>query len=200
MKCENNNQVFNRTTLFEIIKKQKPFLILFPILVTLVAVIYRYQLVTEYDKKPLYKGSLHVKMGNATYTSSINEENYLLINKYKLGKGVTKKNNNYIITFIHPSNSNELFISIIQYDKISIDDNLNKALELLNEVELKIYTDMANEYDHKPKLNSVTYSHPIKKINIQKQNYPLNYYFILCTFLLGFIISTILSVFLNKID
>ena len=199
MKCKNNNQVFNTTTLFEIMKNQKKFIILFTFLVTLAAIIYRYQLVQEYDKNPLYKGSLHIKLGVCFHYDAKNIENSIHIYKFKLKKYLNKESD-VIVTFPHPSIRNEMILNVFQEDNTTIEENLNKTLELLHQIELEIYTDILSKLEHNPKINSVKYSHPIKKINIEKQDYSVNHYFILCTFLLGFITSTILSVFLNKID
>ena len=200
MEYKNQNNLFMINTLLIIVKKQKKFIITFTLLITVLAMTYKHYLNDEYNNSPSYHGTLIVKLGKCIYLNEEKIENKFTINKYKFKKYL-QKINNVTLTYPHPLISNKIILNITHKDKSSIKTSLYNALALLNKKESKYFEKKLSVVSNSLKVNVIiTLSHAIDEVNIKKQELSLNNYFVFCVFLLGLIASTILSVFLNKIE
>lgn len=179
--------------LFKTIWLYKKFIIIFTSLITIFSIVY----VMSLNPKPIYKGSLLIKIGEIKTQSSLelidNPYNlkYLIESEYNIEQTPKKETETGIEVSIPRSTNSLIVINAKYYSKTDIKDkieNIYNDLVKNQKEKLKMYS----EFISTKKIGSI-------KIEDDSINKPNKKLIVLVTFLFGFIFSIILVFFLKFI-
>jgi len=180
-----------------IIRNQKIFISIFTILITLVALIYKYQTSRVYYDSPYYTGTLHVKLGYYVYIEKITNLNKtnIMFGKDRIMKKFSDNHDVSVIFF--DRKNNDIILSSTDKNKKLILERIKDAFLFINELNSDYFNVLKEESNLR--ITEYVLAKEESDIIIVQKKFGLNIYFILTVFLLGLISSILLSVLLDKI-
>jgi hypothetical protein len=193
------NNIFDLISLINIIKIQKKYICYFTLLFTLLSVLYHYYIIVEYNKNNFYIGIQTINLGVINFVNNDNIKTIAFVPRENLKKSI-EKNNDLKVSFKHRKVYDKIIINSISDNKDTIINNIQKAVLIAKQNEIKFYAQLLDKLKFKNQNVSMTYIYEVDKISINKQELNLNIYYILSSFLISLISSILLSVLLNKLE